>query len=228
MKRSLSLLFTALIAHMLIAQQVDTLRSWVVNGDFELMDGKKLKRPGGIQYAKGWSSSTSKKVDLFSEDATVESTVSTPRNFVGEQTALSGKNYAGLRWWSYQNKEPRTYLQTKLKYKMKKDSLYCVRYYVSLADLSKYATNELGAYFSKVDIVKDEDASLTYEVKVPQVRTKIYDDMFSWQGVCGVYESTGNEEWMLIGNFQATEKTDNAKTKRPRGETRAQLFSAYY
>jgi len=58
MKRSLSLLFTALIAHMLIAQQVDTLRSWVVNGDFELMDGKKLKRPGGIQYAKGWSSST--------------------------------------------------------------------------------------------------------------------------------------------------------------------------
>src|SRR5436190_6454369 len=212
----------------LVAQQIDTTRTWVVNGDFEQLDGKKLKRPGGIQYATGWSSATSKKVDLFSEHATVESTVSTPRNFAGEQTALSGSNYAGVRWWSYQNKEPRTYLQTQLVKKMKKDSLYCVRYYVNLADLSKYATSELGAYFSKDQIVKDDPASLTYEVTVPSVRTKIYDDMFSWLGVCGPYQSTGNEEWMLIGNFQATEKTNNAKTKRPKGETRPQVFSAYY
>lgn len=212
----------------LLAQQIDTTRSWVVNGDFEQLDGKKLKRPGGIQYATGWSSATSKKVDLFSENATVESTVSTPKNYAGEQTALSGSNYAGVRWWSYQNKEPRTYLQTKLIKKMKKDSLYCVRYYVNLADLSKYATSELGAYFSKEQIVKEEPVSLTYEVTVPSVRTKVYDDMFSWLGVCGTYQSTGNEEWMLIGNFQATDKTNNVKTKRPRGETRPQVFSAYY
>jgi len=212
----------------LVAQQIDTARTWVVNGDFEKLDGKKLKRAGGIQYALGWGSATSKKVDLFSENATVESTVSTPRNFAGEQTALSGANYAGLRWWSYQNKEPRTYLQTHLIKKMKKDSLYCVRYYANLADLSKYATAELGAYFSKEQIVKEEPVSLTYEVTVPSVRTKIYDDMFSWLGVCGTYQSTGNEEWMLIGNFQGTDKTNNTKIKRPRGETRPQVFSAYY
>lgn len=211
-----------------IAQQIDTAQTWVVNGDFEEMDGKKLKRPGGIQYAKGWSSATNKKVDLFSENATVESTVSTPRNFTGDQMALSGSNYAGVRWWSYQNKEPRTYLQTQLKHKMKKDSLYCVRFYVTLADLSKYATGELGAYFSKEKIEKDEAVSLTYDVTVPSVRTKVYNDMFSWQGVCGTYESKGNEEWMLIGNFAATEKTLNEKTKRPKGETRPQVFSAYY
>src|SRR5690606_19461467 len=122
----------------------------------------------------GWSSATNKKVDLFSENATVESTVSTPRNFTGDQMALSGNNYAGVRWWSYQNKEPRTYLQTQLKHKMKKDSLYCVRFYVTLADLSKYATGELGAYFSKEKIEKDEAVSLTYDVTVPSVRTKVY------------------------------------------------------
>ena len=83
-----------------VAQQIDTARTWVVNGDFEQLDGKKLKRPGGIQYATGWSSATNKKVDLFSENATVESTVSTPRNFTGDQMALSGSNYAGVRWWS--------------------------------------------------------------------------------------------------------------------------------
>lgn len=231
MKHLHSLLAAAVLSSFTVhglAQQIDTARTWVVNGDFEEMDGKKLKRPGGIQYAKGWSSATNKKVDLFSENATVESTVSTPRNFTGDQMALSGSNYAGVRWWSYQNKEPRTYLQTQLKYKMKKDSLYCVRFYVTLADLSKYATGELGAYFSKEKIEKDEAVSLTYDVTVPSVRTKVYNDMFSWQGVCGTYESKGNEEWMLIGNFAATEKTLNEKTKRPKGETRPQVFSAYY
>lgn len=211
-----------------VAQEIDTLHTWIVNGDFEQLDGKKLKRPGGIQYAVGWSSATGKKVDLFSENATVESTVSTPKNFAGEQTALSGANYAGVRWWSYQNKEPRTYLQTQMKHKMKKDSLYCVRFYVNLADLSKYATGELGAWFSKEKIEKEEPVSLTYGVTVPSVRTKVYADMFSWVGVCGTYQSTGNEEYMIIGNFAETDKTVNQKTKRPKGETRPQVFSAYY
>ena len=218
----------ALLPFGALAQQIDTARTWIVNGDFEQLDGKKLKRAGGIQYATGWFSATGKKADLFSENATVESTVSTPKNFAGEQSALSGANYAGARWWSYQNKEPRTYLQTQMKHKMKKDSLYCVRFYTTLADLSKYATGELGAWFSKEKIEKEEPASLTYEVTVPSVRTRIYSDMFSWQGVCGTYESKGNEEWMVIGNFAATEKTVNEKAKRPRGETRPQVFSAYY
>lgn len=212
----------------LVAQDIDTNRTWISNGDFETLDGKKLKRIGGIQYAKGWSSPTGKKADLFSENATVESTVSTPKNFAGEQSALSGSNYAGVRWWSYQNKEPRTYLQTQMKHKMKKDSLYCVRFYVSLGDLSKYATGELGAYFAKEKIEKEDALSLTYEVTVPPVRTKVYGDMFSWLGVCGTYESKGNEEYMIIGNFAATEKTLNEKAKRPKGETRPQVFSAYY
>lgn len=203
-------------------------RNWVTNGDFEAVEGKKLKRAGGIIYATGWNSPNKKAADLFSESAPVESNVSSPKNFGGEQTALSGANYAGIRAWSYQNKEPRSYLQTKFAKQMKKDSLYCVRFYTSLGDLSKYATGELGVYIAKQKIEKEDEASLTYEVKVPNLRTKIYEDMYSWQGVCGVYQADGFEQYMVIGNFAANEKTPNAKTKRPRGETRPQVFSAYY
>lgn len=203
-------------------------RNWVANGDFETVEGKKLKRPGGIIYATGWSSPTKRAADLFSDGAAVESNVSAPKNLGGEQTALSGANYAGIRVWSYQNKEPRSYLQAKLAKQMKKDSLYCVRYYVSLGDLSKYSSAELGAYIGKQKIEKDDESNLTYEVKVPNLRTKIYDDMYSWQGVCGVYQADGFEQFLVIGNFAANEKTPNAKTKRPRGETRPQVFSAYY
>lgn len=225
-KPLLFLAFTLALASQ--AQKIDHDRNLVPNGDFETVEGKKLKRAGGIIYATGWDSPTKKNADLFTEGATVESTVSSPKNFAGEQTALSGANYAGIRMWSYQNKESRSYLQTKLVKPLKKDSLYCVRYYVNLGDLSKYATAELGAYIGKQKIEKEDEASLTYDIKVPNLRTKIYDDMFSWQGVCGVYQAEGYEQFLVLGNFAPTEKTPNAKTKRPRGETRQQVFSAYY
>ena len=228
MRTLLLSLSVALVASSFAQDKFDHDRNWVPNGDFETVEGKKLKRAGGILYATGWGSPTKRAADLFSESAPVESNVSSPKNLGGEQTALSGSNYAGLRYWSYQNKEPRSYLQTKLAKQMKKDSLYCVRYYVSLGDLSKYATGELGAYIGKQKIEKDDESNLTYDVKVPNLRTKIYDDMFSWQGVCGVYQAEGFEQYLVIGNFAANEKTPNAKTKRPRGESRPQVFSAYY
>ncbi len=228
MIRSLVLSTLALCTGVSYAQLIDHDRNWVVNGDFETVEGKKLKRTGGIEYATGWSSATKRKADLFTEDAAVETGISIPKNFAGEQSALSGINYAGIRWWSYGNKEPRSYLQAKLAKTMKKDSLYCVSFYVNLGDLSKYATGELGAYIGKQRVEKEDEASLTYEIKVPQLRTKVYDDVYSWQGVCGVYKADGFEQFLVIGNFSATEKTPNEKVKRPRGESRPQVFSAYY
>jgi len=228
MRTLLLSLSVVLVVNTFAQDKFDHDRNWVANGDFEAVEGKKLKRAGGIAYATGWGSPTKRAADLFSESAPVESNVSTPKNLGGEQTALSGSNYAGIRVWSYQNKEPRSYLQAKLSKQMKKDSLYCVRYYVSLGDLSKYSAAELGAYIGKQKIEKDDEANLTYEVKVPNIRTKLYEDMYSWQGVCGVYQADGFEQYLVIGNFAANEKTPNAKTKRPRGETRPQVFSAYY
>lgn len=228
MRTLLLSLTVVLVVNAFAQDKFDHDRNWVANGDFEAVEGKKLKRAGGIAYATGWGSPTKRAADLFSESAPVESNVSTPKNLGGEQTALSGSNYAGIRVWSYQNKEPRSYLQAKLSKQMKKDSLYCVRYYVSLGDLSKYSAAELGAYIGKQKIEKDDESNLTYEVKVPNIRTKLYEDMYSWQGVCGVYQADGFEQYLVIGNFAANEKTPNAKTKRPRGETRPQVFSAYY
>jgi len=131
-------------------------------------------------------------------------------------------------WWSYMNKEPRTYMMAKFKKMLKKDQKYCVRYYVSLGDLSKYSSDQLGAYISKVLIKKDDATSLTYEPQVPALRTRIFDDLNSWQGVCGVYDAKGDEQYLLLGNFAANEKTNTGKTKRPKGETRVQKTHAYY
>jgi outer membrane protein OmpA-like peptidoglycan-associated protein len=227
-----SALLTFLLPALLHAQVKDVTTTsdedpnLVVNGSFEDVEGK-LRRLGSIEMAKGWTSPTGAPADLFTE-MVAGTPISAPRNQFGDQSALTGINYAGLRWWSYQGKENRTYLQTKLKKPLKKGQKYCVKYYVSLADLSKYATNELGAYLSKLPVNKKETANLTYNAQVPNLRTKIYDDMYSWQGVCGVFDAQGDEAYLIIGNFAANEKTDTSKPKRPKGETRPQMMNAYY
>lgn len=198
----------------------------VPNGSFEEVSGK-LKRLGSIEMATGWKSPTAVNADLFSESV-AGAPVSAPRSQYGDQSALTGTNYAGLRWWSYAGKEPRSYLQAKFKKPMKKGQRYCVKYYVSLADLSKYGSAELGAYISKLVITKKDEGSLTYNAQVPTLRTKVYEDLYSWQGVCGVYEAGGDEQFLIIGNFAANEKTANVKIKRPKGESRPQMMNAYY
>lgn len=224
--RITSTLPALLLCWSLVAQDIPDSLNMVENGSFEQLDGK-LKRLGYFEVAKGWKSPTAKKADLFSETV-VGSPVSVPTNDRGYQGALSGQNYAGLLWWSYMDKEPRTYMQTKLKKMLKKDQKYCVRYYTTLGDLSKYASDQHGVYLSKMLVKKDDESSLTYSAQIPILKTKVYDDLFSWQGVCGVYDAKGDEQYLLIGNFAANEKTNTTKVKRPRGETRPQSNNAYY
>ncbi len=214
-------LFTALSA-----QDVPDSLNLIENGGFEQIEGK-LKRPGSIEMAKGWKSPTAKKADLYS-NSVADGPVSAPKNLQGDQSALNGDNYAGLRWWSYMNKEPRQYLQAKFKKMLKKDQTYCIRYYVSLSDLSKYSSDQLGSYVSRIMVKKDDESNLTYEAQVPDLRNRLYEDVYSWQGVCGTYKAKGDEQYLIIGNFAANEKTNTGKVKRPKGESRPQLTSAYY
>ncbi len=229
MKRISLLLSFALLLFTsgLWAQQVPDSVNLVPNGSFEEISGK-LRRLGGIDMAKDWGSPTNAKADLFSESIDGNSPAYAPKNAYGFQSALSGINYAGVVWYSYMDKQPRSYLQVKLKQMLKKGQKYCVTYYVSLGDLSKYSSDRLGAYVSRIGVNKKDEASLTYTPQVPALQTKIFEDVEGWQGVCGVYEANGDEQYLIIGNFAATDKVTTGKVRRQRGEVRPQVPVAYY
>jgi outer membrane protein OmpA-like peptidoglycan-associated protein len=222
-----SITLAALLATTLVAQEVPDSLNMIPNGSFEELDGK-LRRLGGIEAAKGWGSPTEAKADLFSESLPSESPASAPKNAKGFQSALSGTNYAGVTWYSYMDKEPRSYLQVKLKKMLKKGEKYCISYYVSLGDLSKYSSDHLGAYVSRIVVNKKDESQLTYQPQVPALQTQVYDDMNGWKGVCGVFEAQGEEQYLIIGDFAATDKVSAGKAKRQRGETRPQQAVAYF
>ncbi len=198
----------------------------VPNGSFEDWEGK-LKKPGQIALAAPWASPIEEAADLFSENTTYEP-VNVPKNTFGHQGAYDGSAYAGIRAFSYQNKEPRTYLTVKLSSEMKKGQAYCITYYVSLSDLSKYGANQLTTYISKLPVKSSKEGNLKYKAQVPSLPGKIQTNLDAWVGVCDTYVAKGLERYITIGNFKENGGTDIEKVKRPADETRPQTFDAYY
>ena len=213
---SLSCIFTVM------AQDMDNL---VSNPSFEETVGK-IKRNGAITVAVGWMSPTKAAADLFSEK--VKNGYGTPTNTVGVEDPQDGTNYAGFRAFSYNDKEARNYISSKLKYTMKKDQKYCVTFYVNLAEGSKYAANNIGVNFSKKQYNISEAKSILTETHVMDKDNEVINGLFGWDQICGVYRAKGGEKFITLGNFQSNGSTVNQRMKKPKNFSGTSVVSAYY
>src|SRR5690554_2859556 len=195
-------LFTAsslFLGLMAMAQDSDNM---VDNPSFENAQVKKIRKLGDIERADNWTSATKARADLFSSNANIPE-VQVPNNIYGSEEAKDGTNYAGIIAYSYKEKESRTYLQTQLKYPMKKGMRYKVSFNASLAELSKYTTNRLGAYLSKKAIGSDDKvpAIITDKTHIEHPDKVVFTGMYGWDLVCGEYTAEGGEKFLTIGNF---------------------------
>lgn len=197
----------------------------VENGGFEETKGK-IKQSGAIEVAVGWSSSTQAAADLFSEK--VKKGFGTPVNTFGRENPFEGKNYAGIRTYAYNNKEPRSYLSTSLKTPLKKGKTYCVVFHLSLAEGSKYAANNVGVHLSKKQYHIKENRNLTLPTHVIHGDNPLFNAYFGWDEVCAVYTAEGGEVFLTIGNFFTNEETKSQKLKKPKGFAGTSVLSSYY
>lgn len=197
----------------------------VENGSFEQIEGK-IKKAGAIEVAVGWVSPTKTGADLYA--SRVKEGFGVPNNPRGREDAHEGKNYVGIKTFSYGGKEARTYVSTKLKTPMRKGLKYAVKFYVSLAEGSKYAANNIAANFSKKQYNIDADKTITGESHVTHVENPVFNAMFGWDEVCGVYTATGGERFLTIGNFSSDYDTKSERIKKPKNFSGQQMISAYY
>jgi outer membrane protein OmpA-like peptidoglycan-associated protein len=117
---------------------------------------------------------------------------------------------------------------------LSKDVEYCVKFNISLSDLSKYAINNLGMYFgkdplyleSKGDIIFQKDAE--FANVVTNVENKVYNGRYNWETVCAMYKATGKESYVTIGNFYNNKDVKVEKLGKLDGFTGSQSPSAYY
>ncbi|MEA3494442.1 MAG: hypothetical protein U9R42_00210, partial [Bacteroidota bacterium] len=87
---------------------------------------------------KRWNCPVSATPDYFNSRA--YRTVSVPNNFIGSQEAKTGNAYVGLILMYANGSE---YLQARLKSPLKKDSIYCLSLYISLAEKSSHFVDQV-------------------------------------------------------------------------------------
>ena len=130
-------------------------------------------------------------------------------NMDGKQLPKSGKAYVGFspnnRKFSATKKQPE-YLEGKFKSPLIKDSTYCFKMYVSLAENANYPAKQLGVwvgYEAMVHIGAKFQGMSVMNLQ-PQVRWKNpvkLSDTLQWQCLTGNFIARGGEKFFYIGAY---------------------------
>lgn len=125
--------------------------------------------------------------------------VGVPSNTFGNQVAFDGNAYVGLTTYNYgfTNYE---YIQTYLTAPMIAGQSYNISFYVSCSDESRYSSNNIGAKFTQDFLYGNwsyDSLNMTPDVNFSTPITNIA----GWTLISGTYISSGNEQFLTIGNF---------------------------
>jgi hypothetical protein len=145
--------------------------------------------------------------DYFNICATPSSYVSVPDNIFGYQQANTGDAYCGIILWDMTTLF-REYIQVPLTTTLQ-PGCYHFEMYVNLANKFKYASDPIGVYFLSSPVSGIPNfLPLPY---TPQISlTGFTTDTLNWLLLSGNYTATGNESYLIIGNFNNDATTTTA------------------
>lgn len=172
------------------------------NGDFELINHCPDKK--ALWVSKDWKPQNDLSPDLFCNcsDTLIQEKLPVFRTKI---KPVSGQCMMGLRMDVY-NKNYLEYFYTFLHYKLEAGKKYNFSFYIQQTEHSSYSIQSIGFLFSD----KKLTSSFLYQGKErPQLSFSVEDDGFltcreNWVKFEAVYEATGNEKYLYIGNFNET------------------------
>jgi hypothetical protein len=182
-----------------------TIINLVQNGDFELFSICP-DNAAQIDRAINWKSASNATPEYYNSCSS-NADYSVPSNIGGSQNARSGSAYAAII--TFNTTAPangREYIQTKLLQPLIAQKKYIVEFYLSLADYSAFAGNNIGAYISTDSIYGN---SIIYLPFIPQIiDTNIMSNKDEWVRIQGDFVASGNEQYLTIGNFSSDLNTN--------------------
>jgi len=200
----------------------------VLDASFEFEEVKLLKSYGQLPLLlKNWGSPNEAKADLYNNMAK-GAKVAIPKNDFGTEEPYEGSGYAGFRAFTKDPKKTRTYLQAKLSRKLTKDKTYCVKFNLSLSDLSKWGANNVGLYFSDRKVQNANTNALTFLPQITEKTNAPIVTMSGWETICGTYLSTGKEEYIVLGCFGEEDNIKLEKVVKPTTQEGMIMADSYY
>ncbi|MFP5471253.1 MAG: T9SS type A sorting domain-containing protein [Bacteroidia bacterium] len=167
---------------------------------------------GDIFKSVGWYSPSSASPDYFNECDPNETWLSTPQNWDGFQYPRTGKAYAGILVFYNYPTVYREYVRAQLTQPLVYNFRYCIDFYVSLSDNSKWAISNVGAYFSPDNYIDPVNSWLDLQPQIENPNSSYLNDKDNWMKVSGCFIASGGEEYITIGNFMNDENTDTLIT----------------
>ncbi len=158
---------------------------------------------GQIGWALGWINPNLASPDYFS--SCNGGLFGVPSNLVGFRYAFDGNAYAGI--FTYINGGYREYIEIQLLDSLKYAEKYVVEFYVSKTAYS-VAINRFGAYFSDNLILSSNNLNLPFIPQIESNPNQYYTDTSGWTKITGIYQSSGGERYLTIGNFYDDNNTD--------------------
>jgi len=222
MKKIISLNIFILLSNLLFAQNL------VLNSSFENLNMGSL-RCSWYEYKyqfnaaiNDWTDPTDGSPDIFHTSLATScfcSPYSTHASGVGYQTPRTGNSMSALFVYGSGGCTPyREYIAGKLSSPMIPGQQYCVEFYVSLADKSTYACNNIGVYFTTSPV--DNNSMCVYNV-TPQVNyTGIITDKTNWTLISMSFTPTVAYTNFMIGNFYYDVNTTTINVGGSRTDTR--------
>ncbi len=206
-----------LLAFILLFSMSATAQNLVPNPSFEMTE--RCPTPyGGMPYdlasnVTGWYTANCGSPDLISLDCGTEhalyNTLAPRALMFGEQYARTGNNYIDISHYGFCD-----YLGARLLEPLEANEAYEVKFYVSCGDNARYATDNIGIYFSTTEIKYQKLNGTSVPTGacldgnrfdfVPQVRTtpgNFLIDYENWVEVSDIYVAAGGEEYITIGSF---------------------------
>lgn len=153
----------------------------------------------------GYFSPTAGTPDYFNACSTGDSDV--PDNAFGTQIPAAGNAYFGI--YAYAPFNYREYLGGILAQPLSPDSVYCVSFDVSLADLSGRAIENLGIYFSDSPLSIPTQNPLPFVPQISNVGNGVVSNSSGWTTITGTFSPTTAVQWFAIGNFNDNAGTTN-------------------
>jgi len=134
-----------------------------------------------------------------------------PANFFGYAQAKDGNTYVGLVVYAKGGYD-KEYFYQHLTQPLQSGRVYCLSFYVSMADRCTYAIKNIGALF-----LNSLPTSLTngFEINAtPQIENQVnvISDTTNWSQIQGCFTANGGEQYMIIGNFTTNFNTDTLNT----------------
>ena len=204
--------------------QNDTMPNLVVNPGFE--EAERTYCAWTTDAAKfngavtGWSSPTQTTPDHFSTTLDPECWAHPRKHSDGKQTVRTGNAMVGIKTFGKGNTPSywHEYVQTELPGTLEAGVRYIAECWVLRAVRGSEASNNVGLFFTDAPISTRDCLPLYF---TPQVNE---DNVVKggWHKVSGVFDATGTEKFLLIGNFYGDGAT--AHERQPQGERGAYYF----